>query len=212
MGGPDGGGALDTSQLLIARYRIGIRIVVSGWLAASTLTGGRKLVRRHWVMSELGRCPYLLLPDVALVRMGQANPGRYGRISGCRWLIRCVWVGVDCFYSSCPEVLATARGPPMPGSGQVHVKSTGEFPPRRPIVDGHRMLAGIYSILIMDRRCELEFPGRTLSRSGTLTCHFFGPTVISPLILNLPNSILTATSPSSPLITQSHRLAGISSI
>ena len=70
MGGPDGGGALDTSQLLIARYRIGIRIVVSGWLAASTLTGGRKLVRRHWVMSELGRCPYLLLPDVALVRMG----------------------------------------------------------------------------------------------------------------------------------------------
>ena len=31
---------------------------------------GRKLVRRHWVMSELGRCPYLLLPDVALVRMG----------------------------------------------------------------------------------------------------------------------------------------------
>ena len=39
MGGSDGGGALDTSQLLITRYRIGIRIVVLGWLAASTLTG-----------------------------------------------------------------------------------------------------------------------------------------------------------------------------
>ena len=118
---------------------------------------------------------YLLLPDVALARMGEANPGRYGRISGCRWLIRCVWVGVDCFYSWCPEVLATALGPPMSGSGQVHVKSTGEFPPRRPIVDGHRMLAGIHSVLIMDRRCELEFSGRTWSRSGTLRATFSAP-------------------------------------
>ena len=100
----------------------------------------------------------------------------------------------------------------MPGSGQVHVKSTGE---RNFSNDSGRTPHARWDILGSDYGLSIALKWSLRGGPGRGPAHYvplFRPRRDFPLILHLPNSILTATSPSSPLITQSHRLAGISSI
>ena len=131
-------------------------------------------------------------------RLPLADPLRMG---WCRLFLLVVSGGAgDCSRSADAGI--------RPGSCQKH----GRIPTEA--TDSGRTPHARWDILDSDYGPSMRIgvSGPDLVAVRHINVPLFRPHRDFPLILNLPNSILTATSPSSPLITQSHRLAGISSI